>query len=260
MKITAVIPARISSTRLPEKPLAIIGDRPLIQYVYENVLSSKYVSNVLVATDSEKIVDVVNQFGGRAVLTSPSHPSGTDRVAEVARRLDSDIVLNVQGDEPFITKDVVDELLKYMVKDENIEMGSAKTYLKKIDELFSSAVVKVICNEDDFAIYFSRAPIPYFRDEYDYYKKTGKVSEELQRLITKNVYKHIGIYAYRWDFLMKFTKMKPTFLENAERLEQLRAVEKGIKIKVPTVHYDGFGIDTKEDLEKANKILKGKVL
>lgn len=258
MKITCIIPARISSTRLPEKPLALIGDKPLIQYVWENVRHSKYISDVIVATDSEKIVQAVNSFGGKACLTSPHHPSGTDRVAEVARRLDCDIVLNVQGDEPFITREVLDELLKYMIKDDKILIGSVKTFIKSMDEIFSSSVVKVICDENDFAIYFSRAPIPYFRDEYDLYKKTGKIDNNTFDELRRRVFKHIGVYAYRWDFLMKFTKMKPSFLEKAERLEQLRALERGIKIKVPTVNYDGFGIDTKEDLNRANKILKGR--
>lgn len=260
MKITAIIPARISSTRLPEKPLALIGDKPLIQWVYENVKHSKYVNEVIIATDSDKIKNVVDSFGGRAVLTSPSHPSGTDRVAEVAKRLDSDVILNVQGDEPFITNTVIDEVLRFMVKDTKLEMASAKTYVNNINEVFNSSVVKVVCDLEDYAIYFSRAPIPYFRDEYDAYKKNCKVEKTLQNLIFNNVYKHIGIYAYRWDFLMKYTKIKPTFLEKAEKLEQLRALENGVKIKVPTVKYDGFGIDTKEDLERANKILKGKVL
>jgi len=260
MKITAIIPARISSTRLPEKPLAMIGEKPLIQWVYENVRHSKYVTEVIVATDSNKILNVVEGFGGKAVLTSPNHPSGTDRVAEVAKRLDSDVILNVQGDEPFITSVVIDEVLKIMVRDTNVEMASAKTSVSNIKEVFSSSVVKVVCDQDDNAIYFSRAPIPYFRDEYDAYKKTGKVEKLLQNIISTNVYKHIGIYAYRWNFLMKYTKMKPTFLEKSEKLEQLRALENGVKIKVPTVKYEGFGIDTHEDLERANKILKGKVL
>lgn len=256
MKITAVIPARISSTRLPEKPLARIGEKPLIVWVYENVKYSRYVTEVIVATDSEKIKNVVEDFGGKAYLTSPYHPSGTDRVAEVAKRLDSDVILNVQGDEPFITKEVIDEVLKYMVKDTNIEMASAKTSVKDVNEIFASSVVKVICDHNDFAIYFSRAPIPYFREEFDKYKKTGKLDRSLE--IFSKVYKHIGIYAYRWEFLMKFTKMKESSLEKAEKLEQLRAIENGVRIKVPTVKYDGFGIDTIEDLEKANKILKGK--
>ncbi len=191
------------------------------------------------------------------MLTSPTHPSGTDRVAEVAKRLDSDIILNVQGDEPFITKEVIDELLRLMVKDTNIEMGTVKTNIYDIQEVFNPSVVKVICDSNDYAIYFSRAPIPYFRDEYGVYKKTGKIERTFQSVLTSKVFKHIGIYAYRWDFLMKYTKMKPTFLEQAEKLEQLRALEKGVKIKVPAVEYKGFGIDTEEDLEKANKILKG---
>lgn len=257
MKIVAIIPARISSTRLPEKPLALIGNKPLIQWVYENVKKSRYVSEIIVATDSEKIKHVVEMFGGRAMLTSPEHPSGTDRVAEVARKVNGDIILNVQGDEPFITNVVIDTLLKLMCKDETILMGSVRTNITSMNEFFSSAVVKVICDKHDRAIYFSRAPIPFFRDEFEAYRKTGKIDKKLAVEIFSKTYKHVGIYAYRWDFLMKYTKMAPTFLEQAERLEQLRALENGVAIKVPKVDYNGFGIDTFEDLERAKKILKG---
>lgn len=260
MKITAVIPARISSTRLPEKPIALLANKPIIQWVYENVKLSKYINEVIVATDSEKIKKVVEGFGGKAELTLPTHPSGTDRVAEVAKRLDAEIIINIQGDEPFITKEVIDEVLRFMIKDQSILMGSAKTNVIDIGEVFNPNVVKVICDENDFAIYFSRAPIPYFRDEYAQYKKTGKVDKYILSEILNKVFKHIGIYAFRWDFLIKYAKMKPTFLEKAEKLEQLRAVERGVKIKVPTVKYDGFGIDTKEDLERALKKLQGKGL
>lgn len=257
MKVTAVIPARISSTRLPEKPLALIGDKPLIQWVYENVSKSRYVSEIIVATDSERIIQVVKEFGGEAQMTSPAHPSGTDRIAEIARRLDSEIILNVQGDEPFIDVEVIDTVLKLMLKDQTIDMASAKTYMTDISDFFNPAVVKVICDKNDRAIYFSRAPIPYFRDEFLQYKKNGKLSKEIVSKICSCTYKHIGIYGYKWEFLMKFTKMKESFLERAEKLEQLRALENGIIIKVPTVRYNGFGIDTPADLEKARKILKG---
>lgn len=257
MKVTAVIPARISSTRLPEKPLALIGSKPLIQWVYENASKSRYISEVIVATDSKKIVDVVNKFGGKAQMTSPDHPSGTDRIAEVARKLDSEIILNIQGDEPFIDTEVIDTVLKLMIKDQNVVMASAKTYMTDIADFFNPAVVKVICDQNDRAIYFSRAPIPYFRDEFLQYKRNGKLNREIINKICSSTYKHIGIYGYQWEFLMKFTKMKEGFLESVEKLEQLRALENGIIIKVPTVNYNGFGIDTPADLEKARKILKG---
>ncbi|MCX7770227.1 MAG: 3-deoxy-manno-octulosonate cytidylyltransferase [Proteobacteria bacterium] len=257
MKVTAVIPARISSTRLPEKPLAIIGDKPLIQWVYENVKKSRYVNEIIVATDNEKIIEVVKKFGGKAQMTSPHHPSGTDRIAEVARKLDSEIILNVQGDEPFIDVEVIDTVLRLMLKDQTIEMASAKTHITDIADFFNPAVVKVICDKNDRAIYFSRAPIPYFRDEFQQYKKNGKLDKQTVNKICGVSYKHIGIYGYKWDFLMKFTKMKESFLEGVEKLEQLRALENGIIIKVPTVKYTGFGIDTPADLERARKILKG---
>lgn len=257
MKVVAIIPARISSTRLPEKPLISIGSKPIIQWVYENVSKSRYLSNTIVATDSEKIKKVIDDFGGNCVITSPDHKSGTDRVAEVAKKLDADIILNVQGDEPFITNEVIDVLLKLMLKDQTIEMASLKTNITDIRDFFNPSVVKVICDRFDRAIYFSRAPIPYFRDEFQIYKKTGKLDTQKISEICSKTYKHIGIYCYRWDFLMKFTKMKTTFLEEVEKLEQLRAIENNVIIKVPTVNYNGFGIDTPEDLERARKILRG---
>jgi 3-deoxy-manno-octulosonate cytidylyltransferase (CMP-KDO synthetase) len=257
MKVVAIIPARISSTRLPEKPLALIGNKPLIQWVYENVSKSRYITDTIVATDSEKIKKVVEGFGGRAEMTSPYHVSGTDRVAEVARKINAEIILNVQGDEPFITTDVIDVVLKLMLRDQTVVMASAKTNITDISEFFNPAVVKVICDKSDRAIYFSRAPIPYYRDEFQEYKKTGKIDRKKALEICSKTYKHIGIYCYLWDFLMKFTKMKQSFLEEVEKLEQLRAIENGVIIKVPTVVYNGFGIDTLADLEKARKLLKG---
>jgi 3-deoxy-manno-octulosonate cytidylyltransferase (CMP-KDO synthetase) len=221
------------------------------------VAKSRYVSDVIVATDSEKIIEVVKKFGGRAQITSSNHPSGTDRIAEVARKLNSEIILNVQGDEPFIDTEVIDTVLKLMLKDQTINMASAKTNMTDIADFFNPAVVKVICDKNDRAIYFSRAPIPYFRDEFQQYKKNGKLEKQTIQKICSVTYKHIGIYGYRWDFLMRFTKMKEGFLEQVEKLEQLRAIENGIIIKVPTVKYNGFGIDTPLDLEKARKILKG---
>ncbi len=257
MKIIAIIPARISSTRLPEKPLTMIGNKTLIQLVYENASKSKLINKIIVATDSEKIANHVTSFGGFCELTSPDHPSGTDRVAEVARKIDGDIIINIQGDEPFITSDVIDTVLKVMIKDENVSYASAKTPLSSIKEFFNSNIVKVICDEKDYAIYFSRAPIPYFRDDFDAYKRNGKIDFKTEKDILAKTFKHIGIYGYKWDFLLKFTNMKEGFLEKAEKLEQLRAIENGYKIIVPTVKYNGFGIDTYDDLDRARKILRG---
>ncbi len=257
MKIVVIIPARLASTRLPEKPLALIGNKPLIQWVYENAGRSKLVSKVIVATDSEKIASAVSSFGGNVELTSPSHPSGTDRVAEVAKKIDGDIIINVQGDEPFITAEVIEAVAKPMIKNDKLYFASAKTHLTSVKEFFNPAVVKVICDDDDFAIYFSRAPIPYFRDEFEIYKRYSRIDHSKEAEILSKSYKHIGIYGYRWDFLIKFTKMKEGRLEAIEKLEQLRAIERGYKILVPTVNYNGFGIDTPDDLERARKILKG---
>lgn len=257
MSVVAIIPARIGSTRLPEKPLQMIGSKTLIQWVYERTASCRYVSETIVATDNEKILDAVESFGGRAEMTSPSHPSGTDRVAEVARKLSADIVLNVQGDEPFMDAEVLGAVLRPMLKDQTIELGTAKTPVTSVKEFFNPAVVKVIADDDDFAIYFSRAPIPFFRDEFAQYGSAKRPELLLTAEELAGCFKHIGVYAYRWDALMRITKLKPTFREQAERLEQLRALDNGIRIKAPTVAYEGFGIDTPDDLERARRHLKG---
>jgi len=237
MKIIGIIPARYSATRLPGKPLADICGKPLIQYVYEQARKSKLLEDVIVATDDERILKAVEGFGGKAVMTSPTHPSGTDRCAEVARQIDCDFVINIQGDEPLIPPQVIDKVAEALMEsDEEIPMTSAATLANK-EERENSNVVKVVTDQKGIALYFSRSPIPFYRNP---------VAPTLR---------HIGIYGYRKDFLLKFVSLPQTPLEKTESLEQLRALEHGFKIKIVLVDYSPVGVDTPEDLERVRKLL-----
>jgi 3-deoxy-manno-octulosonate cytidylyltransferase (CMP-KDO synthetase) len=237
MKIIGIIPARYSATRLPGKPLADICGKPLIQYVYEQARKSKLLEDVIVATDDERILKAVEGFGGKAVMTSPTHPSGTDRCAEVARQIDCDFVINIQGDEPLIPPQVIDKVAEALMEsDEEIPMTSAATLANK-EERENSNVVKVVTDQKGIALYFSRSPIPFYRNQ---------VAPTLR---------HIGIYGYRKDFLLKFVSLPQTPLEKTESLEQLRALEHGFKIKIVLVDYSPVGVDTPEDLERVRKLL-----
>jgi 3-deoxy-manno-octulosonate cytidylyltransferase (CMP-KDO synthetase) len=248
--IIAVIPARYGSTRFPGKALADIKGKPMIQWVYERTKRSKLIQSVIVATDDERILSAVKSFGGEAMMTSSHHATGTDRIAEVAKSLDCDIVVNVQGDEPLIRPEMIDEALLPLLQDASIPMG---TLCKKIDnreEAFDPNVVKVVFDKNGFALYFSRAPIPWDRDAW-----AGKSSwRELS--LAGPLYKHIGLYVYRRDFLLDYTAMHPTALEAAEKLEQLRALENGRKIKIVITHYESFGVDIPDDLGKILKQLE----
>ncbi len=248
--IIAVIPARYGSTRFPGKALADINGRPMIQWVHERTRRSKLINRVIVATDDERILRTVKSFGGEAMMTSPHHATGTDRIAEVAKSLDCDIVVNVQGDEPLIRPEMIDEAIAPLVQDASIPMG---TLCRKIDgreEAFDPNVVKVVFDKNGFALYFSRAPIPWDRDAW-----AGKSSwNELS--LEGPLYKHIGLYVYRRDFLLKYAAMPRTALEAAEKLEQLRALENGHKIKVAITRYESFGVDIPGDLGKILKQLE----
>jgi len=240
VKIIGIIPARYKSTRLEGKPLADIDGKPMIQHVYERASKSKKLDDLLVATDDQRIIDAVNKFGGKAVLTSEKHPSGSDRVAEVAKKLDADIVVNIQGDEPFINPEMIDEVVEPF---ENKSLLMATLMHEVLDEsdFENPNVVKVVVNREGFALYFSRSLIPYPRNRIDFH-----------------VYEHIGLYSYRKDFLLKLTKLPPTPLERIESLEQLRALENGYKIKVILTRkeYIPLSIDTEEDLKKAREYIK----
>ena len=220
----------------------------MILRVYERAGKAKLVKDVIVATDDKRIFDAVKGFKGKVIMTSASHKSGTDRLAEVAANLKCDIVINVQGDEPLIEPKMIDDALSPMMADANLEMATLKTKIIDEAELNNPNIVKVVTDKNDFALYFSRYPIPFMRG--------GSPNSELQ---TPNFhYKHIGLYVYRKDFLLKFAQMKPTPLEEAEKLEQLRILENGYKIKVVETKYNSIGVDTIEDLEKVRRIASSK--
>ncbi len=250
MRITALIPARYASTRFEGKALADIIGKPMVQHVYERAARASLVSEVIVATDDERIADAVRAFGGRVEMTLQSHETGTDRLAEVAARLDSDIIVNVQGDEPLVEPAMIDEAIYPLTADSSIVMGTLKTRIRTLHDFLSPNVVKVITDKDGFALYFSRSPLPNFRDKWNDLKDEAFASGRLL------CYKHVGIYVYRREFLLKFAKMAPTYLEEAEKLEQLRALENSFKIKVVETKYDTIGVDTPVDLEKVVESLK----
>ncbi|MEW6109474.1 MAG: 3-deoxy-manno-octulosonate cytidylyltransferase [Nitrospirota bacterium] len=258
MSAIVVIPARYDSTRFPGKPLALLKGMPLIQHVYRNSAGAHMAEDVIVATDSKAIYDKVLSFGGKSVMTSDKHISGTDRIAEVARSLNYDIIVNVQGDEPLIKPEMIDDVIA-LLDDKRASMGTLAKKIKDNREIFDPNVVKVVFDEEGFAFYFSRAPIPYHRDEWGAMNgwKTAK-GKELNIGTGYRVfdcYKHVGIYSYRRDVLLKLSEMRPSHLEIIEKLEQLRALENSFKIKVKETYMETFGVDTPEDLERMGKCL-----
>ena len=240
MKAICVIPARYSSTRLPGKPLKLIVGVPMICRVYERASQAKRIDKAIVATDDERIFNEVKKFNGEVIMTRADHPTGTDRLAEVANNFnDVDLIVNVQGDEPLIEPKLIDDLISLFDTDINLQMATVATELKDNAEIENPNNVKVVTDLNDYALYFSRSVIPYPRNK-------GK----------SKVYKHIGIYVYRRNFLLKYAKMQPTSLEQSESLEQLRALENGYKIKVLHSDYQFIGVDTEEDLKLVNEIYK----
>ncbi|PRX35720.1 3-deoxy-manno-octulosonate cytidylyltransferase (CMP-KDO synthetase) [Orenia metallireducens] len=233
MRVTAIIPARYASTRLPGKPLKDICGKPMIQRVYEQVKLSSTLDRVIVATDDKRIYDAVKAFDGEVAMTSAEHKTGTDRLAEVAKGLSSEIIVNVQGDEPLISPEMIDQAVRPLLEDHTIKMGTLKQRIDSKEELESPHVVKVVTDRDDFALYFSRSLIPYPRTDVDI-----------------RYYKHIGLYVYRKEFLLNYAKMETTTLELKESLEQLRALENGYKIKVVETEHQAIGVDTEKDLER----------
>lgn len=243
MKITAIIPARYGSTRFEGKALADILGKPMIQHVYERAVRTPLVSEVAVATDDERIAAVVRGFGGRAEMTSSRHETGTDRLAEVAARLDSDIIVNVQGDEPLIEPAMINEAIEPLVSDPLLLMSTLRSRIKSLHDFLSPNVVKVVTDWEGYALYFSRSPLPNFRDKWNDLKDDAFASGRLL------CYKHVGLYVYRREFLLQFAQMSPTYLEMAEKLEQLRVLENGYRIKVLETSHDSIGVDTPGDLD-----------
>lgn len=245
MNFIAIIPARFQSTRFPGKPLAQLDGKPIIQWVYEN--AKKAIDHVFVATDDERIYQAVEAFGGKAVYTSPNHQSGTDRCAEAAQKvaeyLKFDVVINVQGDEPFIRPEQV-EGLKSCFDSAATEIATLIKPITNAAEITNINRPKVVISQKQEAMYFSRSPIPFVRDC------------QPEEWITRNTfYSHIGMYAYRYDVLLQLTQLPLGTLEKAESLEQLRWLENGYRIKTAQTQFENIGIDTPEDLESARKFL-----
>ncbi len=240
MKVLCVIPARYASTRLPGKPLSMIAGKPMIQHVYERACQAQLPNEVVVATDNELVEKAVLDFGGKVVMTSPDHPSGTDRLAEVALMYpDVDVIVNVQGDEPMIPPEVIDRLAEAFNGDADLNMATMKVVMDE-EDYENPAAVKVVTDQQGYALYFSRSLMPYPRNKPEGFK----------------VFKHVGIYAYRRNFLLKYAALAPTPLEKAESLEQLRALENGYKIKVLESDFQGIGVDTPEDLAAVNALFE----
>jgi 3-deoxy-manno-octulosonate cytidylyltransferase (CMP-KDO synthetase) len=240
LEIVAVIPARFASTRFPGKPLADIDGRPMIEHVYRRASASPVVSRVIVATDDLRIATRVAGFGGNVRLTRPDHETGTDRLAEVAMSLDCDVIVNVQGDEPLLDPRAITELVAPFA-DKSISMSTLYRRITDQSELLNPNIVKLVTDRSGFAMYFSRAPIPHTRDPRGGYPP---------------LYRHVGVYAYRRTALMVLASLEPTPLERSESLEQLRALEHGIRIKAVETSYDSIGVDTPADLEQVRRLLQ----
>ncbi len=241
MGVTVIIPARYASTRFPGKPLADLCGKPMIQWVYERSARCESVDRVIVATDDARIAEAVKGFGGEVAMTRADHATGTDRLAEVAAGLDDDLIVNVQGDEPLIEPAMIEAAVMPLLADPSIQMGTLKTPLTSLEEYRNPNVVKVVTDRQGFALYFSRAPIPFPRD----------FQEDLElhwRMLATA--KHVGLYVYRRAFLLRYPTLPSTPLENQECLEQLRALEHGYRIHVAETRLTGLGVDTPEDLEK----------
>ena len=237
LRIAVLIPARYDSTRFPGKALADIDGRPMIEHVYRRAAASGVAADVIVATDDERILRAVERFGGAARLTRASHRTGTERLAEVAEALACDLVVNVQGDEPLLVPAMIDEAVAPLAADPSLEMGTLRRRIDDPGDLHDPHVVKVVVDRSDFALYFSRAPIPY----------GGPGSPD--------AFRHIGLYVYRREFLIALAGLPPTPLEQRERLEQLRALEHGYRIKAVETAFDSHGVDTPADLERVRRLL-----
>jgi len=242
-KVAVVIPARYASTRLPAKPLRAIAGKPLIQHVWERCSRAKGIDSVIVATDDMRIAEVAFGFGAEVAMTLPTHRSGTDRVAEVAKNLRGYThIINVQGDEPLVDPKIVAKLASTMAKDKNIEMITSASVFAPDDDLANPNMVKVVLDRASNGLYFSRSPIPYLRGDG----------------VKPAYYRHQGLYGYTSKFLLQFVKWKPGILEQAESLEQLRALENGAKIRVIMAKSAAVGVDTPEDVVAVERLLAGK--
>ncbi len=247
LNIVAIIPARHGSTRLPIKPLVDLCGKPMIQRVYEQTKKSSLVNRVIVATDHEIIIEKVKSFGGEAILTPVDCKSGSDRIAHAARNLDdANIIVNVQGDEPVIAPQMIDETIAPLIQDSAIHVSTAIKKITNADDLINPNIVKVVLDRKSFAVYFSRSPIPYLRNGLDVN----------QWHLKHSYFKHFGLYVYRKEFLLKFFSWGESKLEKIEKLEQLRIIENGCKMKTIITEYDSISVDTIEDAVHVRNIIK----
>ena len=239
-RTVAIIPARFSSTRLPGKPLALIGGTPMVEHVYNRARAASTIDAVLVATDDERIARVVDAFGGVAVMTGSHHATGTDRLAEVARALESDIVVNVQGDEPAMAPEAIDLAVRRLLTHTGDELATHRKQTSDPGDLVNPAVVKIVVDRDGYALYFTRSAVPFVRPGHP----------------QPVFWRHLGLYAYRRATLLKLAALPPTPLEQAEGLEQLRALEHGIRISTAETTADSIGVDTPDDLERVRQLME----
>ena len=253
-QVVAVIPARYDATRLPGKPLADIGGRPMIEHVCRRAAAARGVNAVVVATDDERIAAAVRGFGGIAAMTNAAHRTGTDRIAEVAAGLPCEIVLNLQGDEPLIEPEAIEAVIAPLMADPMLEMSTVCVAISDRSDYDNPNVVKVVKDRTGRALYFSRAPIPHFRGGPREGPSKGGPYDEVAAGFSRP-FKHIGLYGYRRTFLLKFATLAQTPLERTESLEQLRALEHGYRIQTVEIRYDSIGVDTPEDLERVRRQL-----
>jgi len=247
MKVFGIIPARYGSVRLAAKPLIDLCGKPMIQHVYERASESTHLDEVLVATDHQEIADAVTAFGGKAVMTPADIPSGTDRIAFVAsHRKNADIVVNIQGDEPLIVPRMIDQAIEPLLAETTIQAGTLIREITSSADIINPNIVKVVIDQDRFALYFSRSPIPHIRDD----------QAMKQWHLYHTYYKHIGLYVYRRALLLQFTAWGESKLEQAEKLEQLRILEHGVKIKTSITTFDSIPVDTSEDAERVRAVLR----
>jgi len=253
MKTVVIIPARLNSTRLPNKVLLDLKGKTVVQRVYEQCLKAKNIDEVYIATDSEDVQLSCELFTNNIIMTDVAHQSGTDRIAQAVKDIDCDAIINVQGDEPFIEPLLIEELATTL-QDTDTIMASAMHRIEKTDDLKNNNVVKVTIDKNNDALYFSRSIIPHHRDEWETLLHHHKTIPEPLKF-----YRHLGIYAYKKDFLLMYSSMEQSYLEKLEKLEQLRVLENGYKIKMIKTDYNSIGIDTKEDYDKALELLENDI-
>lgn len=240
--IVGIIPARFASTRLMGKPLAEIGGKPMIQHTWLSAKKAKLLDKVVIAVDDDKVFQVAKGFGAEVYMTPKDVASGSDRIAIVATKIpDASIIVNIQGDEPFIKGKMIDEAIEPLLFDKKVSLSTLAKRITTVDEMKSPSVVKVVFDYNNYAMYFSRSPIPFARD----------ARTNLERIENAEMYKHVGLYVYRKEALLKFTSLKPTDLEQTEKLEQLRFLEHAFKMKIVVTEFDSLSVDTPKDLELA---------